>query len=85
MLPKTGAYVKSYDGQTKSMNFSIEDDDFFKKYDTIWNKVSADVEKEFDSDPVYIEFLKTKIKYLGNEVTDIYDKKFQYWDLRILV
>ena len=68
MPPKTGAYVKSYDGRTKCMNFSIEDDDFFKKYDIIWNKVSADVEKEFDSDPVYIEFLKTKIKYLGDEL-----------------
>ena len=26
MLPKTSAYVKSYDGQTKWMHFSIEDD-----------------------------------------------------------
>ena len=27
MLPKTSAYVKSYDGQTKWMYFFIEDDD----------------------------------------------------------
>ena len=27
MLPKTGAYVKSYHGQTKWMYFLIEDDD----------------------------------------------------------
>ena len=27
MLPKTSAYVKSYDGQTKWMYFLIEDDD----------------------------------------------------------
>ena len=32
MLPKTRAYVKSYDGQTKWMYFLIEDDDLLEKY-----------------------------------------------------
>ena len=42
------------------MYFSNEDDDLLKKYNAIWNKVSADIEKEFDSEPVYNkEFLKT--------------------------
>ena len=45
MLPKTSAYVKSYDGQTKWMYFLIENDDLLEKYNTIWDKVSADVEK----------------------------------------
>ena len=31
MLPKTSAYVKSYDGQTKWMQFLIEDDDLLEK------------------------------------------------------
>ena len=31
ILPKTSAYVKSYDGQTKSMYFLIEDDDLLEK------------------------------------------------------
>ena len=54
----------------------IEDDDLFKKYNTIWDKVSTDIEKEFDSGPVYNkEFLKTKIKPNGDGVTDFYDKK----------
>ena len=35
MLPKTSAYVKSYDGQTKWMYFLTEDDDLLKKYNTI--------------------------------------------------
>ena len=43
MLPKTSAYVKSYDGKTKWMYFLIEDDDLLEKYSTIWNKVSADI------------------------------------------
>ena len=42
MLPRTSAYVKSYDGQTKWMHFLIEDDDLLEK-DTIWDNVSADL------------------------------------------
>ena len=75
MLPKTTAYVKSYDGQTKWMYFLIEDDDLLQKYNTVWDKVSADIKKEFDSEPICNkEFLKTKIKSHGYEVTDFYDK-----------
>ena len=62
MLPKTGADVKSFDRQTKWMYFLIEDDDLLEKYNTIWDKVSTDIKKEFDSEPVYNKkFLKAKI------------------------
>ena len=81
MLPKTSAYVKSYDGQTKWIYFLIEDDDLLEKYNIIWGKVSADIKKEFDSKPVYIkELLKTKTKYHDDEVTDFYDKKISKED-----
>ena len=53
MLPKTSAYVKSYDGHTKWIYFLIEDDDLLEKYNAIQNKVSADNKKEFDREPVY--------------------------------
>ena len=43
MLPKTSAYVYSYDGKTKWIYFLIEDDDLLEKYNTIWDKVSADI------------------------------------------
>ena len=87
MLPKTIAYVKSYDGKIKWMYFFIEDDDLLKKYNTIWNKVSADIEKEFDNELVYNkEMLKPKIRSPGDEVTDFYDeRKFKMWALIILV
>ena len=76
MLPKTSAYVKRYDGQIKWMYFLIEHDDLLGKYNTIWDKVSADIKKEFDSEPVYDkEFLETKIKSHGDEVTDFYGKE----------
>ena len=45
MLPKTSAYVKSCDRQTTWMYFLIEDDDLLEKYNTIWDKVSADIKK----------------------------------------
>ena len=44
---------QTYNGQTKSMYFLTEDDDLLEKPNTIWNKVSADIKKEFDSKPVY--------------------------------
>ena len=76
MLPKTSGYVKSYNEQTKWMYFLIKDDDLLEKFNTIWNKVSADIKKEFDSELVHNEkLLKTKIKSHGNEVADFYNKE----------
>ena len=37
MLPKTSAYVKNYDEQTKWMYLFIEDDEVLEKYNTIWD------------------------------------------------
>ena len=56
MLPKTSAYVKSYDRQTKWIYFLIEDDDLLEN--TIWDKVRVDVKKKkkkkkIDSEHVY--------------------------------
>ena len=65
--------VKSYNGQTKWMCFLIDDDDLLEKYNTILDKVSGDIKKEFDSNPAYNKnYLKTKIKYHGDEVPDFY-------------
>ena len=38
MLPKTSAYVKRYDGQTKRMYFLIEEDDLLKNIMLFWTK-----------------------------------------------
>ena len=48
MVPKTSAYVKGYDGETRSMYFSIEDGDLLNEYNNIWNKVSNSIKKELD-------------------------------------
>ena len=76
MLLQTNTFVNSYNGQTKWMYFLIEDYDLLEKYNTTLDKVSADLKKEFESEPVYKnDFLKTKIKSRANEVTSFYDKK----------
>ena len=64
MLSKTSTYVKSYGGQTKWMYFLIENNDLLEKYNSIWDKVRAD-----------IKILKFKIKFHGDEDTDFFDKK----------
>ena len=69
MLPKTSTFVKYYDGQTKWKYFLIEDDDLLKKYNTIWDKGSADIKREFESEPTYNE------KCYNHEVTDFYNKE----------
>ena len=75
MLPKTSVDVKCYDGQTKWMYFVIEDDYLLEKYNAIWDKVNADIKKEFYREPVYNKFLKMKIEFYGDEVTDFHDKE----------
>ena len=68
------SYVNIYSGQTKWMYILIKDDYLSVKYNTIWDNGSADLKKEFDSDPVHNkEFLKNKIKSHDVEVTDFYD------------
>ena len=63
------------------MYLLIEDDDLLEKYNTIWDKVSADIKKELDSEPVYNKnYLKTKIQSHGDEVADFYDKKIPKLD-----
>ena len=53
--------------------FLTEDDNLLEKYNTIWDKVSAD--SEFDSEPVHNKkFLKSKILPYDNEATGIRDK-----------
>ena len=55
--------------------FFFKDDELLEKYNTIWDKVSADIKKEFDNELAYEkEHLKTKIKSHGDEVTDFYNK-----------
>ena len=58
------------------MCFLIEDEDLVQIYNIIWDKVKADIKKEFDSEPVYNKnILKPKIKSHGNEDTSLSNKE----------
>ena len=73
MFPKTRAYVKIYYGQT---SFLIKDDDLLEKYNTICDKLSADIQIQFDREPVQNnKFLKDKRKSYDDEATVFHDKE----------
>ena len=67
------------------MCFLTENDDLLEQYNTIWDKVSADIKKEFDSEPVSNKnLMKSKVKSHSDEVRDFYNKKIlkvasNYW------
>ena len=45
MLPKASTYVNNYDEQTKWMYVLTKDDSLLEKYNTIWDKVRADIKE----------------------------------------
>ena len=76
MLPKTSAYVKSYDGEAKWMYFFIEVDELLETYNGISNRVSNSIKRELDCKPIYNEkFLKIKIRSYGDKTTDFHNKE----------
>ena len=50
--------------------FLIKDNDLLEIYNTIWDKVSADLEPVYDK-----EYLKTKIKSNSDKVTNFFKRK----------
>ena len=51
VLPKTRAYVKSYNGETKWMYFLIEDEKLLKTFNDFWNKDSNSIKKTLIANP----------------------------------
>ena len=87
MLPKISAFVKSYEGQNTWIYFLIDDNDLFEKYNTIWNKFSAHIKKEFDSEPACNKnfFLKPKKNLTFRKLQIFRKNKFLKQVLIILV
>ena len=66
--------------------FLIANDDSLEKYNTVWDKVSADIKKELDSESVYNKnLLKTKINIMVMKFHIFTIKNFLRWILIILV
>ena len=69
---RTRSYVKI---------FLIENEDLLEGYSNICNKVSTDIKKEFDSEPVSNKnFDKTKIQSYRDEATYFYNKEINEVD-----
>ena len=80
MPPKTSAYIKSYDSQTRTnirTSLCLSDMMTFWKNIKLFGIKSALIsKKEFYSNPVYNKnFLKIKIKSRGDEVGDFHNKE----------
>ena len=69
-------YRRDFD-KTKCMSFLIKYENFPKKYNEIWEKVSNIIKNEFDSNPAYKEkYIKTKIKSCNEKMnTNFFDNK----------
>ena len=68
------------------MDFLIEDDGLLEKYDTIWDEVSADIKKEFYSEPVYnYIFWKLKENTMGMKLQIFSLKRFLGLALMVIV
>ena len=63
--------MKSYDGQTKWMHFLIEDKNLLKKYNAIWNKLSADIKKKLIVNLPTVKTFENQKKSYGDEVTGL--------------
>ena len=48
LLPKMNGYKKRFD-KTNYMSFLIKDNELLEKYNKIWDKISNNIKKRFDS------------------------------------
>ena len=56
--------------------FFIKYDNLLKKYNNIWDKISADIKNQVNSKPVYNKkVLKTKTKFYSDKATDFQDRE----------
>ena len=62
MLPKMSTYRRVFD-ETKYISFLIKFEELLEKYNEIWNKVSNNIKKGFDSESEYSgKYVRTKRK-----------------------
>ena len=55
-------------GKLNACIFWLKMTSYYKKHNSLWDKVSANIKKKFDSEPVYN-------KNYGNETTDFLGEK----------
>ena len=54
-------YIKYFDNGGKNMSFLIKNDEFWQKYEDIWNVIKNKLSIKFNSEPIYKKkYLKVK-------------------------
>ena len=46
-------YIKYFDNGGKNMSFLIKNDEFWQKYEDIWNVIKNKLSIKFNSEPIY--------------------------------
>ena len=50
ILPRMDGYIKYFENRSKNISFSIKDDEFWDKYDKIWDVVKNKLNIKFHSE-----------------------------------
>ena len=68
-------YLNIFENGTTKMSFLTANNEFLKRYTTIWEKISNLTNKKFDSNPVYKnKYINTKIGSYNNDIkTNFHD------------
>ena len=80
-LSKMTGYINEFNENKNTiiMSLRVNDEQLFKKYNKIWEKVEKLMRIDFESKPVYGDddkYIKTKIKiYAGSVITNFHNKK----------
>ena len=68
-LGKMMGYLNIFKDGTRKMSSFTNNNEFFKRYTAIWEKISDLVKKKFDSDPIYNnKYINTKIRSYNNDI-----------------
>ena len=70
-LPQMIGYAKFFDS-SKTMSFKVNDNKMLKSYTKIWKRISDLMNIKFDSEPVYGDSVKTKIKTYEDRINIIF-------------
>ena len=75
VLPQMSGWIKYFENGGKNMNFKIEDDEVYIKYNSIWNKIKELLGGiKLYIEPIYDEsYIKTKVKTFSNTIKTLFD------------
>ena len=75
ILPQMSGWIKYFENCGKNMNFKIEDDEVYLKYNEILNKIKELVSGiKFHSEPIYDDsYIKNKVQTFSEMIKTLFD------------